>query len=233
MSRPTSGRLAGLLVLPLLVLGPFSLMHVPGLVHIPGDAAATAAAIVEHQDLFRLGLLGELGIVLVELGMIVALHRVFRHAGARLSLAAAAARLGMVVAMGPSIVAGLAALSVGSAAPDLVLALMELRVTVQHVWEAAFAVHLALLSVLVSRSGRVPRLFGPLLAVAAGGYALNSLALLAAPSLLELTGAVVGVTAMLGEVPLFLWMLAMGVAPVRTSEARARSALGSAAAART
>jgi hypothetical protein len=146
--------------------------------------------------------------------MVIALHRVFGHAGRRLSLAAAAARLLMLVVMGPSLVAGLTALSVGSAAPDLVLALMELRVGVQYAWEAIFAVHLALLAVLVARSGRVPRFFSPMLSVAAGGYALNSVALLAAPSLLELSAAVVGVTSMLGELPLFLWMLAMGVAPV-------------------
>lgn len=214
MSAPRTGRLAGLLVVPLLVLGPFSLMHVPSLVHVPGDPAATAQALALHADTFRWGLLGELGIAFTEVGMIVVLHQLFRHAGEGLSLAAALARALMVALMGMSIVAGLTALAAGPDAPDLVALLMALRDGIGATWEAFFALHLLLLAPLVARSGRVPWVLGPLVAVGGLGYAVNAVAHFALPELVPVAEVVVAVTAMAGELPLFLWLLVRGAAPV-------------------
>lgn len=213
MSEPRSGRLAGLLVVPLLVLGPFSLMHVPSLVHVPGDAAATAQALATHAETFRWGLLGELVIAFTEVGMIVALHQLFRHAGEGLSQAAALARSLMVALMGMSVVAGLAALAVGADAPPLAALLMALRDGIGATWEAFFALHLLLLAPLVTRSGRVPWVLGPLVAIGGLGYALNAVARFALPDLVPTAATVVAVTAMAGELPLFLWLLARGAAP--------------------
>ena len=215
MSARPSPRLVGLLVLPLLLLGPFSLMHVPDQVHVPADAAATAAALTTHAGLFRLGLLGELGIALTEVGMLVALHRLFRSGGEGLSQAAAVARGLMVALMGGSMVAGLSALALLPTAPELVLPLMEVRAAVTAVWESFFALHLGLLAVVVHRSGLLPRVFGPMLLVAGAGYALNSLAALGLPELRPTAEVVVGLTAMLGELPLFGWLLLRGDAALR------------------
>lgn len=218
MSTSPSPRLVGLLVLPLVVVGPFALMWVPEQVHVAGDAAATAAALAAQTGLFRLGLLGELVIAATEVAMVVSLYRLFRSGGEGLSQAAAVARGLMVALMGGSIVAGLTALAVLPTAPELVLPLMEARAAISTTWEAFFALHLAFLAVVVHRSGRVPRAFGPMLMVAGAGYALNSLAELAVPSLVPVAAVVVGVTAMLGELPLFFWLLVKGtVAPPATA----------------
>lgn len=80
-----------------------------------------------------------------------------------------------------SIVAGIAALAIAPGSPELVAALME-----------------------------VPALFGPLLFVEGLGYGLNSVGVLAWSPLAPMAETVVGVTAMLGELPLFLWLLAKG-----------------------
>lgn len=210
MSDTPSPRLVGLLVLPLVALGPFALMWVPEQVHIVGDTAATAAALTANADLFRLGLVGELAIAVVEVAMVVGLYRLFRSGGEGLSQASALARAIMVALMGGSIVAGLTALAVVPSAPELVLPLMEVRRAIAAAWEAFFALHLGLLAVVVHRSGRVPRVFGPMLFIAGAGYALHSLAVLAVPALVPIAAGVVGVTAMLGELPLFGWLLVKG-----------------------
>lgn len=219
VSPSPNARLVGLLVLPLLFIGPFALMWVPEQVHVAGDAAATAAALAAHADVFRLGLVGELAIAFTEVAMVIALYRLFRSGGEGLSQAAAVARGLMIALMGGSIVAGLTALAVLPAAPDLVLPLMEVRRAISATWEAFFALHLGLLAVVVHNSGLVPRAFGPMLFVAGAGYALNSLAVLAFPALIPTAAMVVGVTAMLGEVPLFLWLLVKGTSTPRAAAA--------------
>ncbi len=220
MPNPRSVRLVGLLVLPLLFIGPFSLMWIPEHTLVSGDALATTQALQDHADLFRLGLLGEALIAFTEVGMVVALYQLFRQAGESLSIMAALARSIMVALMGTSIIAGITALSLGQATPDLVLALMEWRGAVQSVWETFFAMHLLLLAPLVYRSGLVPKLFGPLLFTAGLGYALNGLGGLALPAIAPITEQVVAVTAMLGEVPLFLWLLAKGVSGAAPTSTR-------------
>lgn len=214
MSQPRTGRLAGLLVLPLLLLGPFSLVYVPELVHVPGDALATTEALAAHASTLRLGLLGEVGIAFTEVGMIVALHLLFRHVNEGVSLAAALARSVMVALMGVSVVAGFAALAVGADSPAVVEMLMVMRDGIGATWEAFFALHLVLLSVLVARSKRVPAILGGLVAVGGLGYALNAVARFAVPGLEPMAQSVVAVTAVFGELPLFLWLLIRGALPV-------------------
>jgi hypothetical protein len=226
MSNAPNARLVGLLVLPLLTIGPFALMWVPEQVHMMGDAAATAEALAAHADVFRLGLLGELVIAATEVAMVVALYRLFRSGGEGLAQAAALARGIMVGLMGGSIVAGAVALAVHPTTPELVLPLMEVRKAISATWEAFFALHLGLLAVVVYRSGLVPRIFAPMLVVAGAGYALDSVAVLAVPALIPAAAAVVAVTAMLGEVPLFIWLLVKGIsssdAPVAVAHAGGR-----------
>ncbi|MEZ4316686.1 MAG: DUF4386 domain-containing protein [Myxococcota bacterium] len=214
----SSSRLAGLLVLPLLVLGPFCLVWIPSVVHVAGDPVATALAVIENAQVFRLGLLAEIAIAFTEVGMIVALHRLFGSAGPELSVAAALARFVMVALMGVSVVAGLVALHVAPASPELVEGLMVARASIQDVWEAFFALHLLLLAPLVGWSGRVPRVFGPMLVAAGLGYAANSLGVLVWPAASSWTETVVMVTSMLGEVPLFFWLLFKGVSTGTVAE---------------
>ena len=126
MSQTRLARLTGLLILPLLVLGPFSLMWVPEQVHVAGDAAATAAALHTHAELFRWGLLGELGIAFTEVGMVVALHTLFRRSGPALSQAAAVAKL-EVEQKEPKATVGTTGAAVGAAVPSQMLSPVPLH----------------------------------------------------------------------------------------------------------
>lgn len=209
----SAARLVGGFFVLLIALGPFCLLYVPSVTYAPGDVARTAALLGEHLTVFRLGLLAELAIALIEIGMMVALWRLFRGVRDGLLHASLIARGMMVAVMGVSLVTGLAALTTAArgGSPDVLMMLMESRDAVQQVWEGFFGLHLLLLMPVVLRSGLVPRPLALLLTLAGLGYAINAVGPLIAPSVAPLTehGAAFG--AFIGEIPLFLWLLVRGV----------------------
>lgn len=211
----STARLVGVFFILLLGLGPFCLLYVPSVSYAPGDAARTAALLAQNATVFRFGLLAELGIALVEVGMIVALLRLFRTGRDGLLIASLIGRGMMVAVMGVSLVAGLVALMgvERGAAPGQLMLLMESRDAVQQVWEGFFGLHLLLLVPVVMRSGLVPRPLGALLTMAGLGYALNSVVPFIVPELAPVTEQGAAFGAFLGEVPLFLWLLIRGVRP--------------------
>jgi hypothetical protein len=71
-----TARIAGLWYL-MFALGPFYLLYVPSKTIVHNDAAATAALIVSHEKLFRLGLLAETLGAVVFIGLALALYRLF------------------------------------------------------------------------------------------------------------------------------------------------------------
>lgn len=86
MSNPkTLARIAGLLYLTLAVLGGWAHLVARGSVYVPGDAAATAENIVDHEALFRWALVADIvmATVFVLLGM--ALYRLLYDVSARMA----------------------------------------------------------------------------------------------------------------------------------------------------
>ena len=81
-----TARLAGLLYLLVVLIGPFVLIYAPRKLFVPGDATATASNILAHESLFRakivLGLVGELLFISVVLTLYRLLERVSRQLAA-------------------------------------------------------------------------------------------------------------------------------------------------------
>lgn len=213
--RVSHARLAGLLYLVPMFLGPFSMLYVPSIIMVPGDATATAANLLASESLFRLGMLSDAAIVLSELALTAVLYFLLKPAGRTLALTATFARLGMTVLQAANLLPQLAAITlVSTAAPTAVLALRVHDLGV-HVWEILFALHCLLVGVLVFRSRFFPAIFGVLMGVASLGYALNGLGNLVAPASAPGFAAIVGITAMVGEVPFVLWLLIKGADEAR------------------
>jgi hypothetical protein len=93
-------RLAGLLVLILVVLGPFSLIYVPSTLIVAEGATATADNIRACEGLFRIGIVGDSLIFLIEIVVTALLYVLFRPVSRTLSLVAAFARLAMAIVQG-------------------------------------------------------------------------------------------------------------------------------------
>jgi hypothetical protein len=201
-------RTAGLLYLLPMFLGPFSMLFVPSRVLVAGDAAATLEHLGAAESLFRLGLASDLVIVLSEVALTAVLFLLFEPVSRVLALTAAFARLVMTALQGANLLLHLGALEAarrGDATQTL--SLLEVHGQGVHAWETVFALHCLVLAVLVFRSGSAPRVFGPLLALAGLGYLLNGLGALLVPSAAPLFAAIVGLTAVVGEVPFVFWLV--------------------------
>jgi hypothetical protein len=75
----TASRVAGAIYLLGIVIGPFSLIYVPTVLIVSGNATATAANILAHENIFRLGILGDLLNGTIFLFLAFALYRLFKN----------------------------------------------------------------------------------------------------------------------------------------------------------
>jgi hypothetical protein len=220
--KQTIARTAGALYLVLALVGPLSLMYVPGALVVPGDAAATAGNIVASEGLFRLGLLGEAVIFSVEVVLVVLLYVLLKSVSETLSLVAALARLAMAVLQGVNVLLGFAVLLLLGGAGYLgvfeaeqlhafALLFLELRGAGVFVWEVFFGLHLLVLGYLFVKSGYIPRLLGVMVVVASFGYLTHGLGNFVFPGHQALLEGVVLALAGVPEVSLTLWLLIRGV----------------------
>src|SRR5215210_9530580 len=106
--------------------------------------------------------------------------------------------------------------------PDQLDALASLSLNahqyVVYIWEAFFGFHLAVLGYLIFKSGYFPRISGILMVVGALGYLAHSYGSWLYPNYAETLASVVGVTAVIGELPFFLWLAIKGVNVQRYNE---------------
>ena len=100
MSRDTQNtltmkdaRIAGALYLIIAVCGGFSIGYVPSQIVMAGDASSTAANLIDQLGLFRLGVIADSAVILLEIAITVILYQMFRTTSPRLSLIAMVSRL--------------------------------------------------------------------------------------------------------------------------------------------
>lgn len=218
--RRRAARIAGVSYLAMFVLAIFANFVVrEGLVE-PGNAAATVANITESIGLFRVGLAAFIVIFILDVVIAWALHVVFRDVDRDVSLAAAWFRLIYTALLGVALVSMFQVLQLlGSDAFGFLTAeqvnvqtMLELS-SFESAWLiglTAFGVHLAMLGMLIVRSGLVAKTLGYVLMVAGVAYVVDSLA----QGVLSDYDAVAGVLlvavalpSMIGEGWLGFWLL--------------------------
>lgn len=215
-------RVAGGLYLAIFLLAPFAEFGVRERLIAEGDPVTTARNIAGSQTLFRAAFASDLIVFAIEVAQAAVLYAMLWPAGRVMALVMSFARLAQATILGLNLLNMFTALQILTH-PEYVGAFTEAQVqTLAFVFLTTqragydlglvfFAVHLGALGYLVFRSGFLPRVLGVLLAVSAVGYAVNSFALFLAPSLATLTGHVVVVTALIGELPVTLWLLIKGL----------------------
>ncbi len=216
-----AARIAGAVYLVGIIVGPFSLIYVPNVLFVTGNAAATASNILTHEALFRLAIAGDLLNGLIGLFVSLALYRLFRGVNQNLAL--------LVVILGgliPAVIFFINSLNWAAALilvhPDqfltvftrlqqYALAMVFLRLHSQGnvVNELFWGLWLFPFGALVMRSGFLPRLLGVWLIVGGFAYVIFSLTGLLLP---QYSGAVFAISqpAFLGEVAIVLWLLIKG-----------------------
>lgn len=230
ISPRREARIAGFLYLLVIVLGGFAEVGVrQGLVTV-GDPAATARAIMAHQDLFRLGFAAEMMTNVIAIPVTLIVYRLLAPAGRFLALLAVAFDLTQNTINAVNAWTQFAPLTLLGGAPDLaavphaeLAALARLALKWHDVGFAIgltfFGFALLIWGWLIFRSGYFPRWLGALYALAGACYLTNSYAYFLAPDLPIFPYILY--PCVVGEGALALWLLIVGV-----NETKWRAAAG-------
>jgi hypothetical protein len=219
--NPKDTRLAGALYLTIAVCGGFSIGYVPSQIVVAGDATATAANLMGQLGLFRLGVLADSTVILLEIAITVILYQMFHSVSPRLALIALVSRLGMIVVMGFNLLlwtmpyvlltqpVGLGP-SDGSAFAQVFFEAHALGI---FVWQLFFGAHLLALGWIILRTELVPHFLGWGLFIGAFGYLIQGLVELTFTDVAALDYTIIGllVIVTISELGFGVWLLIRGL----------------------
>ncbi len=231
----TYARVAGALYLIIAVFGAFAIGYVPSVIVVDGDAATTAANLLDHQTLFGIGVFADVVVVLTEIALTVMLFVLFRPVSRTLSLIAMVSRLSMVMVMALNILINTLPLlllrgAVAGFAPEQLqvtaLILFEAHQYGVYVWNIFFGFHLAVLGYLILRSTYFPRILGAAIMVGSSGYILQGLLKVTFVDAGALGMLAVGmlVVASASELAFAIWLLTKGLNVTAWNKVLARPA---------
>jgi Domain of unknown function (DUF4386) len=221
-SPRTYARIVGALYLLIFFVGPVAFFMGRTSVVVPGDPTATVNNLMASETMFRLGIVAETIIVLVEIVVSALLYALFRWVSRPLALAAALARFAQAVVQAVNLLTAVPALLLLGGAgymttfePDqlnaLVLLFLDANAFMIIIWGLVFGFHLLLLGYLVYKSHFMPRILGILLIIGAIGYLAQSYGHILVPQYDELLATVVIVLSIPGELAFTIWLLWKGV----------------------
>jgi hypothetical protein len=216
-----TARITGLAYLGLAVSAMTAYLLVRSRLHVPGDAAGTAANLVAHVGLARLGVVADLATVLTQTVTAVWFWKLFRpiHAVAAGSIAA----FGLVnavmilVATTCSVTALDVALRADAASAGQALLLYDLNAAALGLAGLFFGLWLIPMGWLAARSGYMPRTLGRILIGGGVGYLLSVLVASLVPHASGVAYALT-VPATIGELWMVGYLLTKGVADRSTAD---------------
>ena len=215
-----AARITGILILIMAVIAPFGMIYLPATLIVPGDAATTANHVMASESLFRLGIVSDSIVFLIEIVLCALLYVLLKPVNKTLSLVAAFARLAMTILQGINLLNYFFVLLLLSDAgyltvfaPDQLQALgllfLNAHEAVVLIWGVAFGLHLLVSGYLVYKSGYLPKIVGGLLIVAALCYFTQSFGNMVFPAFKALFASI-GLLSIV-EIALPLWLLIKGV----------------------
>jgi hypothetical protein len=215
-----TARVAAILTLLIVVLAPFSMMYIPTTLVVPGDAAATSTNITASQGLFRVGMVSDSLVFLIEIVLTTLLYVLLKPVNKTLSLVAAFSRLAMTVIQGINLLNHFMVLLLLSGAsylimfaPDqlqaLVMLFLNAHDSVVLIWGLFFGLHLLIFGYLVYKSGYLPGFLGIILLVVALCYFIQDFGTMLLPQYKTLFTSI-GSLAFL-EIAFPLWLLIKGI----------------------
>ncbi len=223
-SPKTYARIAGLLYLMIAALGIFSIVYLPSLIVVEGNAAATLKNVAAYQTMMKLGIVADTALIMFELILSVMLYRLLRPISKTMASVALFARFAMILIMALNLINYILplfflnepALLNSFDAPQvrqITLFLFDLHQLMIYLWGLFFGLHLLALGYLISLSGYFPRLPGILMMAGSLGYCLESLLELTFsenPILGTASGIALGLS-VLGELGFAFWLLFRGL----------------------
>jgi hypothetical protein len=217
--RPLA-RTTGVLYLVIIACALFAEAFVRGRLAVPGDGAATAAAVEAAAGLWRTALAADLVAFLADVAVAVLLYVLLRPFDRTMAAAAAALRLVGTAIYAANLLNHVAVLAAAGGAPllgaftgeqrgDLAAFFLELHGLGYDLGLVFFGVHCLVLMPLLARPGAAPRAVAVLMGLAGAVYVLGSLVRFLAP---DAAGALAPAYAvpLAAELALSAWLLGRG-----------------------
>jgi hypothetical protein len=217
-SLPRYARAAGVAMLLSIIFGAIGEAYVPGRIIVSGDAAATAANIVGHPTLFRLGFATYLVEGICDIALCVFFYVLLKPVNRNLALLSAFFGIASMVTFAVAesayfasslVVRETAGMASFTSAQRNALALLSLRVSamIAALFLALYGIATMIRGYLIMRSRYFPRLFGALFILGGAGFFLRTATYILAPAygsdVMLLPMAVAGI-------PFMLWLLIRG-----------------------
>lgn len=220
ISKKRLARVAGLLYLILGVCGGFSQLYVRSGVHVPDDAAATAANISASAGLFRLAFASDIVNITCFLLMALTLYALFKQTSHTIALAMVFLNAVAAAIMSVNMLNHLAALQVATgayptglgaeASDSLALLFFDLHAYGYSIATIFFGLFLLPLGYLVFTSGYFPRALGVILMAGCFAYLTELVVRYISPDIAPSISAIIATPAGIAEMSFALWLLVKG-----------------------
>lgn len=220
-----TARFAGILYLVIIISGIFAEFFVRQNLVVPGDATTTAHNIMASEGLFRLGIAGDLIMIMSDIALALVFYVLLKPVSNALSLLAAFFRLVQATILGINLLNLFFVLQLlsgedfGATFSAVQLHSLALMFLNGHgigysIGLIFFGLSLFVLGYLVFKSSYLPKILGVLLIVAGTGYLIDSFASLLLPNYGDfetIFALVVFLPAFIGELSMALWLLLKGI----------------------
>jgi Domain of unknown function (DUF4386) len=215
-------RIGGVLYLVIIALGAIGEAVIRGGIVVPGNATATAANLRDMEWLWRLGIAGEVVLLVCATVLAVILYVLLRPVSRDLALAAVLFNVVCIAIEGVAAISLAGALFPLSDATYLTalaaeqinaMAVLSIRSHTDGFGIALifFGVECVIVGYLIYRAGYMPRPIGVLMQIAGVCYVVNSFALLLSPPLSSVLFPAIVLPAFVAELSFALWLLVKGV----------------------
>jgi Domain of unknown function (DUF4386) len=216
----TYARVGGLMYLAIIFLGLFGEAMVRESVVVSGNAEATLQNLKASQMLWRLSIVGDLAMHILDVPLIVIMYYLLKPVDRLLALVATVANVVQTAVLAANKLTLVVPLLLLQKHGDILASTWEATLSFLAIRLHGYGFGIGLLffgvaclvrGYLVFRSTYFPRTLGVLLALAGLAYLVNSVALLLAPAVAATLFPAILAPALVGEGAFCLWLLVKGV----------------------
>jgi hypothetical protein len=211
-------RVAGVAMLLSIVFGALGEAYIPGRIIVAGDAAATAANIVAHPVLFRMGFATYLVEGICDIALCVIFYILLRPVNRNLALLSAFFGIVSMVTFASAessyyasalVLRDTAGMTAFTAEQRSAMALLAMRIsaTIATLFLTLYGIATMIRGWLIMRSGYFPAVFGVLFIIGGAGFFLRTWTFLLAP---RYSGDFFLFPMAAAGVPFMVWLLVRG-----------------------
>ena len=217
-----TARATGLWYLGLAISGAVGYMVIRGQLYAPADAAATAANLIGHEKLARIGIAADMTIVVTQALAALYFYKLFRAVNSFAAVALAAFGLinAMAILVGVALSATALDVALTGGAADTAQTLYNLSGAMWSVGALFFGLWLIPMGYIVYTARLMPRALGGILVAGGATYVLSAFVMYLWPDAPSAVAGVLTTLPTIGEVWMIGYLLTFGVRASRVADLR-------------